>query len=72
MTDRVTIYIPLLNEGVDCWRPVEAEPCEGGYRVLGQVLEGEVWKFTPGSIVLCQTKVFSDGTRGLAAIEISN
>ena len=72
MTERVTIYMPLEDEGTECWRPAEAEPHEGVYRVLGEAPETETWRFPPGSLVFCQPKVLSDGTHGLFAVEISS
>ncbi len=72
MTQRITIYMPLTDEGTECWRPVEAEPHEGAYRVLGEVPETEIWRFPPGSLVICQPKDFSDGARGLVAVALSS
>jgi hypothetical protein len=64
----LVIFLPLLNEGTDVWRPVEAEPLGGGlYRVLGDAPEDETWAHAPGSTVRCELKVFSDGTEALAA-----
>jgi hypothetical protein len=73
MTDTVTIYMPLLNEGTDVWRPVSAvaRP-DGTYLVLGPIpvdqegMEDEEWMFAPGTIVLCQPKQLSDGLRSVA------
>ena len=60
MTRTVMIYVELLDEGVDVWRPVEAEPVMGGlYRVIGPVPEDETWTFWPGSIVRCETRTLS-------------
>jgi hypothetical protein len=65
---KVVIFMPLLGEGTDVWRPVEAEQLpDGRYRLLGEVPEGETWAFAPGSTVNCSRKVFSDGTSGLVA-----
>ena len=59
-TDRQTIYIRLLDEGTDVFRPTAAEPVEGGlFRVLptpNYDPEDEVWEFPPGSVVRCETK----------------
>ena len=63
-----TICMPLLQEGTDVWRPVQAEPLGGElFRVLGEVPEEEMWKFPPGTIVLCREQVFDGGRRDLAA-----
>lgn len=63
-----TIYMPLLNEAVDVWRPVDALPLTSDtYRVEGAVPEGEEWAFGPGTHVRCEWKTFSGGERGLIA-----
>ena len=64
-----TIYMPLLNEGTDVWRPVDAALVEGQiYRVEGEVPLGEVWAFPPGSIVICEQREFASGESGMTAI----
>jgi hypothetical protein len=64
-----TIYMPLLNEGTDVWRPVEALHIMGDrYQIADAVPEGEEWAFAPGSYVTCGWKVFSDGQQALIAI----
>ncbi len=64
-----TIYMPLVGEGVDVWRPVLAERLEmGRYRVLGPVPESEQWLFAPGSIVHVEMKRLSEG-EALVAVE---
>ena len=65
-----TIYMPLLNEGVDVWRPVEATHLGGDrYRIDDQVPSEEEWAFAPGSIVRCELKTLSEG-EALAAVEV--
>lgn len=66
-----TIYIELLDEGVNVWRPVAAERREDGfYRILsGPPDETEAWTFPPGSVVRCEEKAFSGGGKGLVACE---
>ena len=64
------IFMPLLDEGADVWRPVEASHLGGQlYRVEGPVPDDEVWSFPPGAVVVCATKIFSGGEQGLVAIE---
>jgi hypothetical protein len=64
-TETVVLYIPLLNEGTDVWRPTKGV-------VLGpdtvQVLatedydpNTEEWAFPPGSTVRCAKEVKSGG-----------
>lgn len=58
-----TVYVALRNEGVDVWRPVEAEQLtESIYRLAdAPLLEGEVWEFAPGSTVRCEPRELSEG-----------
>jgi hypothetical protein len=65
-----TIYVYLRNEGVDVWRPVDAVHLGGNnYCVEGQMPEDEEWEFPPGSVVRCETKIFSNGDAFLTALE---
>ena len=69
MTHVVQIYIALLHEGVDVWRPVQAERLSGNvHRILSQSHDRtiESWPFEPGDLVVCETVESSDG-RILAA-----
>ncbi|NUN04476.1 MAG: hypothetical protein HUU57_01830 [Bdellovibrio sp.] len=53
-----TIYVKLLDEGVDVWRPVLAEngPDANSFLILphptNQMSSGEEWEFKPCSRVL--------------------
>ena len=66
------VYMPLLDEGVECWRPVH-----GGH-IKDDVYEievdeepyGEQWMFPPRSHVRCREHVFADGHRGLLAFAL--
>ena len=65
-----TIYIELLDEGVDVWRPIEAEAeTEDIYRLPPHAPEGEAWRFAPGSRVRCEWRDLSDGA-ALVAVEL--
>ena len=67
----VVLYIALLDEAVDCWRPVAAEDLGSGlFRLVGAVPEGEVWEYQPGEVVNARERVFADGERGLVAIRV--
>jgi len=69
MTSVAQIYIALLDEGVDVWRPVQAERLSGNtYRILNQPYDRSVesWQFEPGDVVLCEMVESSEG-RILAA-----
>ena len=69
-----TIYVRLLNEGTDVWRPVSATklssdtflitPNSKNYHPLD-----ESWQFLPGQVVRIRTKNFSDG-EALEAFEL--
>jgi len=65
----VTIYMPLLIEGTDVWRPVQATLMSGGnYRVEGHATDDEQWAFAPGTIVRCAPHTFSGGETGMVAV----
>jgi hypothetical protein len=57
------VYVALRDEGVDVWRPVEAEQIsESVYRLADvPVPEAEEWEFSPGSTVRCEPRELSDG-----------
>ncbi len=60
------IYMPLLDEAVESWRPVQAKKIGPElYVVIDAVPEDEVWAFQPGETVSCRDQVFDDGTHGL-------
>ena len=52
---KLTVYVNLLDEGVDCMRPTQAiEVGDGKYKLLpieNFENSGETWEFEPGSIV---------------------
>ncbi|HNS00403.1 MAG TPA: hypothetical protein PKX48_14430 [Planctomycetota bacterium] len=69
MTNVATIYVLLLDENVDVWRPVQAERLsENTYRILPQPYDRstETWQFEPGDVVACEMLEFYEG-RTLAA-----
>ena len=56
----VTVYVQLLDEGVDVWRPVEATPLAHGlYRLTGRRPDGESWAFDTGDVVRCRPRSLS-------------
>jgi hypothetical protein len=64
------IYMPLLGEGTDCWRPVRAVPISDDvFRIVDQISAGESWKFGEDSRVRCRDRIFSGGISGLEAFE---
>lgn len=74
MTNIAQIYVALLDEGVDVWRPVQAESLsDNTYRILSQPYERDIesWQFEPGDVVLCEMVKSGDG-RILAATKKVN
>lgn len=66
------IYLPLLNEGTDVWRLVEAVHLrDDEYRIVQKQPDGEDWPVACGQIVRCNPHRFADGAVGLVAV-ISN
>lgn len=76
LSKTVEIHVELLDEGVDTWRPTQAEPL--GNKIF-KILptsdydpEDETWEFLPGSIVRCEMKKTDDGDEVLLAVEQVN
>ena len=69
-----TIYVYLRNEGVDCWRPVEARQLdEQIFRISSKpVPEEEAWAFQLHSVVLCVKRKFQneEGFEAVKEVEI--
>lgn len=58
------IFVSLLDEGVQVWRPVQAEHLQSNvYRIANQPYDEkiETWQFPPGSEVICEMVASSDG-----------
>lgn len=73
MTGLTEIYVALLDESVDVWRPVLAKPLyDDVYRIVDQPYDraDERWQFEPGDDVVC-APTEADGVRILAAIRTS-
>ena len=57
-----TIYIYLLNEGTDVWRPVKGiQLRDKVYRIISENMypEDEEWQFTTGDVVRCKLMALS-------------
>lgn len=68
MSKTQQVYVALLDEGVACWRPVNAVHVgEDQYVLAGPIPEGEVWEFRPGETVRCRERTFQGGATGLVA-----
>jgi hypothetical protein len=63
-----TIYMPLLDEGTDVWRPVRASRDGDVFTVLGPMPEEETWQFPPDSRVLCARKDFAQRQELIAIV----
>lgn len=60
----MTVNMPLLDEGVDCWRPVQAVPAgKHTYRIVSVNThpDDESWQFATGQLVECRLRPLSDG-----------
>lgn len=67
MSDRETIYVKIVDEHFDAFRPVSAEQVSPMiYRLLGPVPDDETWEFQPGELVRCEDRVFTGGNRGFS------
>ena len=70
------IYIQLLDEGTEVYRPVPALQVNDnvykleGYDIYERVKDDEVWEFTPGMMVIVEEKNLSDGAYLVAIQEI--
>ena len=76
MNTKKTIYILLLDEGLDVWRPTTGlEIGENIYKVEptdDYDDQDEKWEFKPGSTVRCEYKNLSEGKHLVAVEEIQN
>ena len=64
-----TVYVKLLEEDVDVWRPVEAEWVAGDrYRLLDEPPDEEVWSFVKDDLVRCERRRLSGPEDVLVAL----
>ncbi len=66
-----TIYVPLLDEGTEVWRPVAAEELPNGvFRIVAGRPDwnDERWEFPPGAVVCCEQRELS-GESALVAVK---
>lgn len=60
----VTVFMPLSDEGVAVWRPVDAEALPSGWYRIVSVNEQpahESWAFPTGAVVVCDLRHLSGG-----------
>lgn len=58
------VFVSLIDEGVEVWRPVRATRLRGGiYRIVEQPYDRELetWQFEPGDTVVCELIDSGDG-----------
>ena len=64
MTDQ--IFMPLLDEGTQVWRPVPAHKINDTTFIVLRPKDydpdNETWEFPPGSTVVCEKRRLSDET----------
>lgn len=66
------IYVALLAEGTDVWKPVQAILAgDDLYQIISQNAGStdERWEFGTGDVVRCVWKTFASGATGLVAVE---
>jgi len=60
-TESVTVYVRLLDEGVDVVRPTAAVRVgNADFRILATANydpDDEIWEFIPGTVVSCETEM---------------
>jgi hypothetical protein len=67
-----TIYVELLEEGVNVWRPVEARAeTDHIFRLPDQAPPGETWRLAPGTRVRCEYRQLADEV-ALVAVELAH
>ena len=75
MTSDVTIFVRLLDEGVQVWRPVAAMPRGRAiYLIVEQPYDPspETWEFSPGDVVSCDEVDLGEGPVLVATGRITN
>ena len=66
------VFVRLLDEGVEVWRPVAAvRVADGIYRLTGARPEDERWEFESGAVVRCVPKELGDRSDGLVAVALA-
>jgi hypothetical protein len=75
LNTETVVYVRLLDEGTEVWRPAPAIPLgDGSFRIIkpdDYDPETEAWEFPPDARVRCVRRKFADGGESLAAIAIA-
>jgi hypothetical protein len=73
MGESATIYVALLQEGTEAWRPVSALSLGGNHFILlGPMPDDETWEYQPGDAVVAERRTFADAESGLVAVAYAN
>ena len=66
------VYVRLLDEGIDVFRPVPADWISGDVARLSPPTppSGESWEFSPGSIVRVELRLLGENTVPVGVVEI--
>ncbi|MBN1458865.1 MAG: hypothetical protein JXA57_04965 [Armatimonadetes bacterium] len=73
MNKTATVYVALLEEGTQVWRPVSALSLGGNrFGLLGPVPDDEIREYQPGDIVLAERRIFADAKGELVAVAHAN
>ena len=69
----VRIYVKLVDEGADVWRPVDADHLGGDeYQILSErTNKNETWQFDTDDVVRCRTRLL-DGESCLVAYAMAD
>jgi hypothetical protein len=66
------VFVRLLNEGTDVWRPTNGEVVTPSTVRLSATpdydSDDEQWEFLPGTVVECEQRMFQGGDIGFVAV----
>ena len=68
---KMRIYISLVDEGLDVWRPVDADKIDQDTYLIPadtRIPKSEEWQFQPGTRVRCEIMNLSGG-KALVAVK---
>jgi hypothetical protein len=72
---KTVVYVRLLDEGTEVWRPARATPLADGTFEIAEPddydPETETWEFPPHTRVKCVSKKFADGDKALVAVAVA-
>jgi hypothetical protein len=75
LNTETVVYVRLLDEGTDVWRPTPAIPQADGSFTIGEPEdydpETESWEFPPQTRVRCVRRKFAGGDESLAAVAVA-